>query len=61
MITYNEVSKRAIKYTVNSVVSIPIPSVIENPLIGPEPIKNKIVAAIKVVIFASKIVVLDLV
>ena len=49
------------KYTENSVVSIPTPSVIENPLIGPEPMKNRITAAIKVVILASKIVVRDFV
>ena len=49
----------AIKYTEKSVVKIPIPRVNENPLIGPEPIKNKIIAANKVVIFASKIVVFD--
>ena len=41
---------------VNTDVNIPIASVTENPLTGPEPIKNKILAAIKVVIFASKIV-----
>ena len=42
-------------------VSIPIPIVIEKPLTGPEPIKNSMIAAINVVTFASKIVVLDLV
>ena len=49
------------KYTENSVVSIPTPRVIENPLIGPEPMKKRITAAIKVVILASKIVVRDFV
>ena len=49
------------KYTENRVVRIPTPNVIENPLIGPDPIKNNITAAINVVIFASKIVVLDFV
>ena len=49
------------KYTENSVVRIPTPNVIENPLIGPDPIKNKIIAANKVVIFASRIAVLDLI
>ena len=37
-------------------VKIPIARVIENPLTGPEAIKNNIIAAIKVVIFASNIV-----
>ena len=49
------------KYTENSVVSIPTPSVIEKPLIGPDPMKKRITAAIKVVILASKIVVRDFV
>ena len=59
--TYKTVNNLAIKYTVNSVVNIPIPSVNEKPLIGPDPIKNKIIAANKVVIFASSIAVLDFV
>jgi len=42
------------------VVKIPTVNVTEKPLTGPEPIKNKIIAAINVVIFASKIAVLDL-
>ena len=42
------------------VVKIPVPNVTANPLIGPEPKKNKIKAAIKVVIFASKMADLDL-
>ena len=41
------------KYTENKVVNIPTPSVIENPLTGPDPKKNNIIAEIKVVIFAS--------
>ena len=41
-------------------MKIPIPRVIEKPLIGPDPIKNKITAAIKVVILASITAVLDL-
>ena len=45
----------------NSVVNIPIPRVTAKPFIGPDPRKNKIIAAISVVIFASKIVVLDFV
>ena len=45
----------------NNVVNIPIPSVNEKPLIGPDPIKNKITAANKVVTFASNIAVLDFV
>ena len=36
-------------------VKIPTPSVIEKPLIGPEPKQNKTTAAIKVVTFASNI------
>ena len=43
----------------NKVVNIPTPNVKENPFIGPEPIKNNIIAANKVVIFASNIAVLD--
>ena len=41
---------------VNTDVKIPIARVIENPLTGPEAMKNNIIAAIKVVIFASNIV-----
>ena len=42
-------------------VKIPIPNVKEKPLMGPDPIKNKIIAANKVVMFASRIAVLDFV
>ena len=49
------------KYTEKSVVKIPIPNVKENPLIGPDHIKNKIIAANSVVIFASSIAVIDFV
>ena len=42
-------------------MKIPIPRVKEKPFIGPDPIKNKIIAANKVVIFASRIAVLDFV
>ena len=59
--TYKPVRSLAIKYTENRVVKIPTPNVIEKPLIGPDPIKNNIIAANKVVIFASKIAVLDFV
>ena len=59
--TYKAVNNLAIKYTEKRVVNIPIPNVREKPLIGPEPIKNKITAAISVVIFASRIAVLDFV
>ena len=41
---------------VNIDVIIPIESVTANPLIGPVPIAYKIKAAIRVVMFASKIV-----
>ena len=37
------------------VLTTPKPNVMENPLIGPEPKKNNITAAIKVVTFASNI------
>ena len=57
--TYNDVNNLAIKYTENNVVKIPTPSVTEKPFMGPDPIKNKITAAIKVVIFASITAVLD--
>ena len=56
-----ELNNLAIKYTENKVVNIPIPKVTENPFTGPEPMKNKITAAIKVVMFASIIAVLDLI
>ena len=42
-------------------VKIPTPKVTEKPFTGPDPIKNKMNAAIRVVMFASKIVVLDFV
>ena len=58
---YKTVSSLAIKYTVKRVVKIPIPKVKEKPLMGPDPIKNRIIAANNVVIFASSIAVLDLV
>ena len=57
--TYSEVSNLAIKYTEKSVVRIPTPRVTENPLTGPDPMKNNIKAAINVVTLASRIVVLD--
>ena len=59
--TYKTVNNLAIKYTENKVVKIPTPNVKEKPLIGPDPIKNRIIAANKVVIFASRIAVLDFV
>ena len=40
-------------------VKIPTPRVMENPLIGPDPRKNKIIAEINVVIFASRIAVFE--
>ena len=61
LFTYKTVNNLAMKYTEKSVVKIPIPKVKENPFIGPDPIKNKIIAANKVVILASKIAVLDFV
>ena len=59
--TTSEVRCLAKKYAVKSVVIIPIPRVIAKPLTGPEPNANKITAAIRVVIFASKTVILALV
>ena len=59
--TYSDVNNLAIKYTENKVVKIPTPKVTENPFIGPEPRRNKIIVAINVVTFASKIVVRDFV
>ena len=43
-----------------SVVTIPIPNVIANPLTGPDPKANNIIAAIKVVTLASKTVIFAL-
>ena len=48
------------KYAVKSVVTIPIPRVIAKPLTGPEPKANKMIAAIKVVILASRTVIFAL-
>ena len=56
--TNQEVKCLAIKYAEYNVVIIPIPNVTANPLMGPEPKANKIQAAIKVVMFASKTVIL---
>ena len=56
-----EVNNLAIKYTENKVVNIPTPSVTEKPFTGPDPIKKRITAANRVVMFASIIAVLDLV
>ena len=44
----------------NKVVTIPMPKVIAKPFIGPEPKTNNMIAAIKVVMFASKTVILAL-
>ena len=59
LVTYKDVKRRAMKYTENKVVNIPIPSVIENPLIGPDPKKNNIIAEINVVMLASIIAVFE--
>jgi len=56
--TIHEVKCLAIKYAEYKVVIIPIPRVTANPFMGPEPNMNNITAAIKVVIFASKTVIL---
>ena len=55
-----EVRCLAKKYAVKRVVTIPIPRVIAKPLIGPEPKANKIIAAIRVVMFASNTVIFAL-
>ena len=57
--TYKAVNNLAIKYTENKVDKIPTPNVKAKPFTGPDPKINKIKAAIKVVIFASKIVDID--
>ena len=59
--TIIEVRCLAKKYAVKSVVIIPIPNVIANPFTGPEPKAYKMIAAIKVVILASKTVIFALV
>ena len=48
-----------IKYAENKVVIKPMDKVTAKPFIGPEPKINKIIEAINVVIFASKIVTID--
>ena len=58
--TTNEVRCLAKKYAVKRVVIIPIPKVIAKPFIGPDPKANRIIAAIKVVILASKTVIFAL-
>ena len=58
--TYKTVNNLAIKYTENNVVKIPTAKVREKPFIGPDPIKNRITAANKVVMLASRIAVFDL-
>ena len=58
---YKTVNNLAMKYTEKRVVKMPTPNVNENPFIGPDPIKKRIIAANKVVIFASRIAVLDFV
>ena len=45
------------KYAVNKVVTIPIPKVIANPFTGPDPNAKRIIAAIRVVILASRTVI----
>ena len=57
--TILEVRCLEIKYAENRVVTNPMESVTANPLIGPEPNINNMTEAIKVVIFASKIVTID--
>ena len=49
-----------IKYAENRVVSKPMDRVTANPFTGPDPNINNINDAINVVIFASKIVTIDL-
>ena len=52
----SEISNLVKVKAVKTDVKIPIANVIEKPLTGPEAIKNNIIAAINVVIFASNIV-----
>ena len=58
--TIIEIKCLDIKYAENKVVISPIDRVTANPLIGPEPNINNITEAINVVIFASKMVTIDL-
>ena len=58
--TIIEIKCLDIKYAENKVVISPIDKVTANPLIGPEPNINNITEAINVVIFASKMVTMDL-
>ena len=50
-----EIINRVTQIAVKTEVTIPNPNVIENPRTGPEPITNRITAAISVVMFASMI------
>ena len=52
-----EVKCLAKKYAEYKVVNIPMPSVIANPLTGPDPKAKSMTAAIKVVILASRTVI----
>ena len=58
--TIIEVKCLAKKYAEYKVVTIPMPSVIANPLTGPDPKAKSITAAIKVVILASRTVIFAL-
>ena len=53
LLALNEISNLVKVKAVKTDVKIPIANVIEKPLTGPEAIKNNIIAAINVVIFAS--------
>ena len=55
--TISEVKCLAKKYAVNKVVTIPIPKVIANPFTGPDPKAKRIIAAIRVVMLASRTVI----
>ena len=55
--TIIEVKCLAKKYAVKSVVIIPMPRVIAKPFTGPDPKANNMIAAIKVVMFASRTVI----
>ena len=52
---YRSINSLVISKAVNTDVIIPNPKVTEKPLIGPEPKKKRMIAAIMVVTFASMI------
>ena len=55
LFAFKEISSLVKVKAVKTDVNIPIARVIEKPLTGPEAMKKRMIAAIKVVMFASKI------